>query len=179
MHKGGGGHEDGTILMDVICVASLWNLKEFGQIQCIWKQKTLGFLVKKNRVNWVKFEFQTKYGEIANLLCFLCGNRTAFYMFRVSNGNTRAMCEIYSKLTMKSQKLLTLNRFQTSFWCFHCKCLVNSIELSYIKRWVDSVYGISIAIFARVLIENYKYIYTDFYSGFVAICFSHVCILLP
>ena len=52
------------------------------------------------------------------------------YLFKVNNGNTGTMCEIYSKLTIKTSEwrhwrrsavyLLTLNRFHTLFWCFHC-----------------------------------------------------------
>ena len=37
----------------------------------------------------------------------------AIYLFKVINGNTRALCEIYSKL-------LTLNTFHILIYCFHC-----------------------------------------------------------
>ena len=115
-----------------------WNLREFGQMQCIWNQKTLGFPLKKNRANWMNFEFQVKYGEVPNLFCFLCGNVTGFCLFKVNNGNTRVMCEKLFRVDSKDELFLTLKRFHTLFWCFHWKCLVNSIELSYIKRWVDT-----------------------------------------
>ena len=50
------------------------------------------------------------------------------YLFKVNNGNTGIMCEICSKLTIKTPEcqlvslLLThtLNSIHTSFWCFHC-----------------------------------------------------------
>ena len=41
------------------------------------------------------------------------------YLFKVNNINTRTMCEICSKLTIKTL-LLTLNRFHTLFECFYC-----------------------------------------------------------
>ena len=52
------------------------------------------------------------------------------YLFEVNNRNTRAMCEIYSKLTIKIPEkcqwsssivfVVTLSRFCLLFWCFHC-----------------------------------------------------------
>ena len=48
------------------------------------------------------------------------------YLFKASNRNTRIMCEIFSKLTITIKKSeqrhwpLSLNRFQTLFWCFDC-----------------------------------------------------------
>ena len=53
-----------------------------------------------------------------------------FYMFKVNNRNTRARCEICSKLTIKTPErhqwrhlvslLLTLNIFYNLFYCFCC-----------------------------------------------------------
>ena len=69
------------------------------------------------------------------------------YLFKVNNGNTKIICKIYSKSTIKTTVfhfytpwkrqetkgfltfsgdiemepfLLTLNKFHTLFWCFHC-----------------------------------------------------------
>ena len=54
------------------------------------------------------------------------------YLLKVNKGNARPLCEISSKLIMKTPKdtdvvdvvvvslLLTLNRVCTLFWCFHC-----------------------------------------------------------
>ena len=51
-------------------------------------------------------------------------------LFKVNNGSTRIMCEICSELTIRHQRgvmgvvlsslLITLNRFYSLFWCFHC-----------------------------------------------------------
>ena len=51
------------------------------------------------------------------------------YMFKVNDGNTRKLCEIGSKLRIKTPEqrhwchsgifMLNLNRFHTFFWCFH------------------------------------------------------------
>ena len=61
------------------------------------------------------------------------------YLFRVNNGNTKTMCEICSKLTIKTPNdvsdvvlvslMLSLNSFHAFFWCFYCslwtsKCLL-------------------------------------------------------
>ena len=52
------------------------------------------------------------------------------YLFKVNNRNTKAICEICSKLTIKTKRttsmtlifclylLLTMNRFNRLFWCF-------------------------------------------------------------
>ena len=37
-----------------------------------------------------------------------------------SSGNTRTMLEIFPKLKLKDTRAITLNRFHTLFWCFHC-----------------------------------------------------------
>ena len=48
------------------------------------------------------------------------------YLFKVSNGNTRRMYEICSKLTIEALERRhwhhsgVLNRFHTLFWCFYC-----------------------------------------------------------
>ena len=54
-------------------------------------------------------------------------NQIGTYLFKVNNGNTRAMCDIYSKLEIKAPErmvslLLNLNRFQIfSLFCrLHC-----------------------------------------------------------
>ena len=76
------------------------------------------------------------------------------YLFKVNNGNIKKRCEICSKLTIKTPNqiqwlwtnlqdifkvsevvlvfsMLTLNRFDKLFWCFHCwfwtgKCVLGS-----------------------------------------------------
>ena len=50
-----------------------------------------------------------------------------------SFGNTRTMLEIFSKLKLKDTRAITLNRFHTLFWCFHCwlwtsKCRLGSSQ---------------------------------------------------
>ena len=53
-------------------------------------------------------------------------NPFGIYLLKVCNGNTRSMCEICSKLTIKTPErrfqvflLLTLNLYHILFWCFH------------------------------------------------------------
>ena len=83
-------------------------------------------------------------------------------LFKVSNGNTRTMCEICSKLTIKTRhrchwrrlmySLLTLNRFHVLLWCFHCwlwkskcrqgKLFLNSFpsqHLLFQSLWTETV----------------------------------------
>ena len=50
-----------------------------------------------------------------------------------SSGNTRTMLEIFPKLKLKDTRAITLNRFHTLFWCFHCwlwtsKCRLGSSQ---------------------------------------------------
>ena len=40
---------------------------------------------------------------------------TGIYLLKVNNGNTRTMCEICSKLTMKTPEFIV-----SFFCCFHC-----------------------------------------------------------
>ena len=63
---------------------------------------------------------------IRTLVC----NPVGIYLFKVNDGYTRTMCEICSKLTIKTPErrhdvflvslLLTFNKFHTLFLCFHC-----------------------------------------------------------
>ena len=75
-------------------------------------------------------------------------------LLKVSNKNTRKICEICSKLTMKTPDvidavlvslLLTLNGFRTFFWCFYCwtrKCqYVPQVTSS--KGFIFDTYSIS------------------------------------
>ena len=60
----------------------------------------------------------------------IISNPANIYMFKVNNESTRSICEICSKLTIKTPNkvngailvslLLTLNICHTFFWCFHC-----------------------------------------------------------
>ena len=65
-------------------------------------------------------------------------NPDGIYLFKINNGNTRAMCEICSKLTINTperrQWLLNLNRFYTMLCCFHCwqwtsKYLLGNVDM--------------------------------------------------
>ena len=85
-------------------------------------------------------------------------NSTSIYLFKVNNGNTRILCEISSKVNNKKKTefkvnnkdnrktfkdvvrvslLLTLNRFYTLLWCFHCcwlwtsKCRLKNLSLYF------------------------------------------------
>ena len=59
------------------------------------------------------------------------GITTDIYLFKANDGNSKTVSEIRSKLIIKITKrhlpcmvmvslLLTLNRFHTLFWHFHC-----------------------------------------------------------
>ena len=54
---------------------------------------------------------------------------TDIYLFKVNNKNTKTMCEISSKLTIKKNSdvinvlmsfSLTMNIFHTLTWCYYC-----------------------------------------------------------
>ena len=55
---------------------------------------------------------------------FLYEDNTCIYLFKVNDGNSRTIIEIYPKLKIKtvilSSLLLILNRSHTLFWCLHC-----------------------------------------------------------
>ena len=59
------------------------------------------------------------------------------YMFKVNNGNTRTMCEICSKLTIKTTERRHI--FHTLFWCYHCwlwtsECHLGSLILRLFEQ---------------------------------------------
>ena len=62
------------------------------------------FLVQCHEVN--KFESKFKF----NVVSYIAGN----YMLKVNNRNTRTMCEICSKLTIKTPER------RASFWYLYC-----------------------------------------------------------
>ena len=79
------------------------------------------------------------------------------YLFKANNGNTRAMHDIYSKLTIKTPQrrqwrrsdvfnvVLTLGRFHWFFWCFHCwlwtsKCQLGSYHRFFLPKWTSNAY---------------------------------------
>ena len=76
--------------------------------------------------------------DILHLVHFPAG----IYLFKVNNRNSRTMCKICSKLTIKTPErgqwrflvslLSTLNRFHTLFWCFYwtSKCPLGSCHWS-------------------------------------------------
>ena len=69
------------------------------------------------------------------------------YLFKVNNRNTRIMCEICLKVTIKAPErrqwrhtglvslLLTLNRLHTLFWCCHCQLWTNKYRLDKLARF--------------------------------------------
>ena len=70
------------------------------------------------------FTYNLKYGVLSFLQAMVSWNAylTFIYLFKVNNGNTRTMCEVYSKLITKRPErnlLSTLNKFHTLFWCFN------------------------------------------------------------
>ena len=59
------------------------------------------------------------------------------YLFKVNNRNTRTMCEICSKLTIKTpikSLLLTLNRFHSFLCCFYCWLWTSACQLGYLEK---------------------------------------------
>ena len=72
-------------------------------------------------------------------------NSAVIYLLKFNSGNTRAMCEVCSRVTLKktrttSSLLLTFNRFHTWFWSFNRwlwtnKCrlgMADSVKLRFI-----------------------------------------------
>ena len=70
---------------------------------------------------------------------------TDIYLFKVNSENTKAMYEIYLKLTIKTKNdindvvvvflLLTLNKFRTFLWCFHCWVWTSKCWPSSRQEW--------------------------------------------
>ena len=60
---------------------------------------------------------------------------TGIYLFEVNNRNSRTMWEICLNLTININdvvlvsSMLTLNRFHTLFWCFHCWLWISKCQL--------------------------------------------------
>ena len=72
--------------------------------------------------------------------------RAGVYLFKVNSGNTRRKCEICSKLTIINHQndvndvillslLLTLNKFDTLFCCFHCWLRTSKYRLVGFWNW--------------------------------------------
>ena len=77
----------------------------------------------------VLVSFNTELEQILSFrlgYCLLSGVQVGIYLLKFNNGNTKTMCEICSKLTIKSLTSLwclylsIFNRFYTLFCCFHC-----------------------------------------------------------
>ena len=56
----------------------------------------------------------------------------AIRLFKVDSGNTRKISKICSKFPVSF--MLTLNRFHTLFWCFHCWLWTNKCRLGEIPE---------------------------------------------
>ena len=64
-------------------------------------------------------------------------NPNRHYLFKVKNGNARKMCEIYSKLKIKTNlSTVNLNRFHTLLWCFQCGLLTSKFRLRKLLEWL-------------------------------------------
>ena len=100
-----------------------WNLKT--------KYQFTSLVIYFHNVSASSYSFYTK-----NILWRSCkvawtkwNYSAGIYLFKVDNENTRTVCEIYTKLTIRLQNevidivlvflLLTLNRFHTLLWYFH------------------------------------------------------------
>ena len=94
--------------------------------------------------------------------------RANIYLFKVNNGNTWTICEIYSKLTIKTLesfqwRRLILTRFYTSFCLFHrLYCLLwtskfyirsSYLNLLALKKWMPA--GQLFLAFARVILLTF------------------------
>ena len=74
--------------------------------------------------------YSSNHLEVWNHLLHNGYKSSRYVLFKVNNRKARAICEICSKLTIKTLErrhwcssgvlLLTLNRFHTFFWCFQC-----------------------------------------------------------
>ena len=59
------------------------------------------------------------------IFCTVSVFPTGINLFKINIRNTRTICEICLKLTIKTERLLvalllTLKRFYKPFWCLHC-----------------------------------------------------------
>ena len=64
-------------------------------------------------------------------------NLASIYLFKVSNGNTRGICEICSKINNRIflvSLLLTLNKM---FWCFYCWLWARKVRLGSKKQRIS------------------------------------------
>ena len=88
------------------------------------------YLCMPNHIQNIQAHNWAHFWDVAD---FSVGN----FMFKVNNGNTRAWCEICSKLTIQTSAvvllslLLTFNIFHTLFYCFYCELWACKWLLTY------------------------------------------------
>ena len=79
---------------------------------------------------------------------FLRGHPPGIYLLKISNGNTRTICDICSKTPERLDwlrsgvLLLTLSRFLTLFWNFYCwltasKCQLGKAFFCIFTQWTN------------------------------------------
>ena len=92
------------------------------------------------------FHWQFRLWKIEKMFLFqnICciklqkiNNPAEIYLFNVKNRNTRTMCKICSKLTIKTpikSLLLTLNRFHSFLCCLYCWLWTSTCWLGYLEK---------------------------------------------
>ena len=97
--------------------------------------------------NWIKsVNFYTYWSLHQNKIIIammkIKSYPTDIYLFKVNNKNTKTMCEICSKLTIKKNSdvinvlmsfSLTMNIFHTLTWCYYCWLWKSKCRLVTIK----------------------------------------------
>ena len=99
---------------------------------------------------------------------------SGIYLFKVNNGGTRAICEICSKLRIKTDVvvivslsiLITLNRFHALFRCFHSWLWMNivlsvaSFHINLVSICLRQVYTFDFSEIFKVELAYFLLLYT-------------------
>ena len=98
-------------------------------IVCLFKKCFFDIHWCDNHYPHLKLRFYFKWKPQPTIL-IQASLPAGIFLFKVNNGNTRVMCGICLKLTIKTLErhhwihfgvlCLTLNRFQPFLWCFYC-----------------------------------------------------------
>ena len=105
----------------ITCYLSEWYSNIAGKCICLYFLEIPSKLVYTSHT-YLGFRLKRLFRRVEVLLkiissffTYICYHPAGNYMFKVNNRNTRARCEICSKLTIK-----TPERRLASFWCLYC-----------------------------------------------------------
>ena len=135
------------------------------------------FMICKRRVELrLKSYFCKLWEEILKFLKFqklresdppiwIC-HRVGIYLFKINNGNTRTMCEIYSKFSVNVIDvfdiilvflMLTLDKFDTLDWCFNWWLWASEYLLSNKRFFFLLSLSFLFLVFAEIVIQTCLY----------------------